>query len=326
MWKSTLPLPVSLAALLMVIHDTSLDAVHAQLGLEAVTLTDLSAFPAPTENALSDSVKVHVRRILVDRHRVFGHEERARARARVGVGGDFNRDRTVARAAGRAGQREPGVLRGGGPRTRRGRGDVGAARAGCGTRRNREGRHRVRAAGRSGLVHRDGLAGDRQRAGAGRRVGVLGDREQHGRIAGAARRAGEREPGRVCDRRPRARGRRGDVHAARAGRRESGHVRGRQRERARRGSLVDRERLAGHRQRARARRRVGVGGHRELHRAVAGPRCAGGDRQPRDVGGRRPRAAAPRRHVHRARGARRADGLRGGRQASTSTIPTRQPG
>ena len=39
----------------------------------------------------------------------------------------------------------------------------------------------------------------------------------------------------------------------------------------RRGSLVDRERLPGHRQRARARRRVGVGGHRELHGAVAGP-------------------------------------------------------
>ncbi len=60
MWKSTLPLPVPLAALLKVIHDTSLDAVHAQLGVEAVTLTDLSAFPAPTENALCDSVIVHV--------------------------------------------------------------------------------------------------------------------------------------------------------------------------------------------------------------------------------------------------------------------------
>ena len=68
-------------------------------------------------------------------------------------------------------------------------------------------------------------------------------------------------------------------------RRADGLRGGRQRVRARyrRGSLVDRERLAGHRQRARARRRVGVGGHGELHRAVAGPRCAGGDRQPRTL-------------------------------------------
>jgi len=44
----------------MVIHGTSLDAVHAQLWLEAVTLTDLSAFCGPTESALSDSVIEHV--------------------------------------------------------------------------------------------------------------------------------------------------------------------------------------------------------------------------------------------------------------------------
>ena len=60
MWTVTWPLPVPLAALLMVIHGTSLDAVHAQLWLEAVTSTDLSAFGAPMESALSDSVIEHV--------------------------------------------------------------------------------------------------------------------------------------------------------------------------------------------------------------------------------------------------------------------------
>jgi hypothetical protein len=44
----------------MVIHGTSVDAVQAQLGLEVVTSTDLSAFPAPTESVLTDSVTEHV--------------------------------------------------------------------------------------------------------------------------------------------------------------------------------------------------------------------------------------------------------------------------
>jgi hypothetical protein len=54
-----LPVPVPLAPELMVSHDVAVDAVHAQVDADGVTVIELVPAPAPTGWLVADSAKVH---------------------------------------------------------------------------------------------------------------------------------------------------------------------------------------------------------------------------------------------------------------------------